>query len=97
MRVHVQYLYHETQFDCFEYMGIKVSCVTQQFIDLYNINDKAKNWYIYIEIQKHMYGLTQSGVLANKIFKETSHRMVTMNYPTYQVCGNITTKTKNSP
>ena len=43
--------------------------IPQEFIDLYNLTPKVKNGYIYIEIQKGMYGLPQAGILANKLLK----------------------------
>ena len=39
-------------------------------MDLHNLYDKVKGGYIYMEIQMGMYGLPQSGILANKLLKE---------------------------
>ena len=33
-------------------------------------HSKVKNWYVYMEIIRGMYGLPQAGVLANKLLKE---------------------------
>ena len=42
----------------------------QHTIDQYNLNRKAKNGYVYVEIRKAIYGLPQARALANKIIKE---------------------------
>jgi hypothetical protein len=39
-------------------------------IEHYWLNDKVLDGYVYIEIQKGMYGLPQAGILANKLLKE---------------------------
>ena len=45
--------------------------IPQEFIDLYDLAPKAKNGYVCsMEIQRGMYGLSQSGILANKLPKE---------------------------
>ena len=51
-------------------MMMPISVIPQEFIDLYNFAPKVKNWYVYMEIRRGMYGLPQSGILANKILKE---------------------------
>ena len=37
---------------------------------MYDLTTKVKNGYVYIEIQKGMYGLPQAGILANKLLKQ---------------------------
>jgi len=49
-------------------MPLKI--IPQIFIDQYNLQAEAKNGYVYIKIQKGMYGLPQSGILANKLLKQ---------------------------
>ena len=39
-------------------------------MDLYELYNKVKGGYIYMEIQMGMYGLPQSGILVNKLLKE---------------------------
>ena len=46
-----------------------IKLIPQEFIDLYDLTTKVKNEYVYIEIQKGMYGLPQAGILANKLLK----------------------------
>ena len=47
-----------------------INLIPQEFIDLYDLGSKVKNGYVYIEIQRGMYGLPQAGILANKLLKE---------------------------
>jgi hypothetical protein len=37
----------------------------------YNLQEKALNGYVYMEIRRGMYGLPQAGILANKPLAET--------------------------
>ncbi|KAL7528762.1 hypothetical protein ACHAXR_002615, partial [Thalassiosira sp. AJA248-18] len=47
-----------------------VDLIPTEIIELYNLQPKIKNGYVYMEIQRGMYGLPQSGMLANKLLKE---------------------------
>ena len=44
--------------------------IPQEFIEANNLHDKIKDGYIYMKIIKGIYGLPQSGKLANKLLKE---------------------------
>lgn len=48
-----------------------------EFIDAYGLRPKIKNGKIYMKIIGGMYGLPQSGILANKLLKE---RLATRGY-----------------
>ena len=50
--------------------------IPQAFIDLYDLTPKVKNGYIYMEISRDMYGLPQSGILANKMMKKPSKKRI---------------------
>ena len=39
-------------------------------MDLYDLHDRVKGGYIYMEVQMGMFGLPQSGILANKLLKD---------------------------
>ena len=43
--------------------------IPQAFRDLYGLNVMANNGFIYMCIQKGMYGLPAAGILANKLLK----------------------------
>jgi len=66
----VKNFYLNTPLDRFEYMKMKISIFPQEFIDAYNLQDKVINGYVYMEIQRGMYGLPQAGILANKLLRE---------------------------
>ena len=66
----VKNFYLCTPLDRPEYMRMPINLFPQEFIDLYNLAPKVKNGYVYMEINKGMYGLPQSGILSNKLLKE---------------------------
>ena len=50
---------------------MNLSDIPQQTIGQYNFNNMiAPDGYVYMEIRQAMYGLKQSGVLANKDLKK---------------------------
>ncbi len=53
-----------------EYMRMPVKLIPDEFMIAYNLHDKILNGYIYMEIRKGMYGLPQSGILANKLLRK---------------------------
>ncbi|KAL7538190.1 hypothetical protein ACHAXR_008359, partial [Thalassiosira sp. AJA248-18] len=59
-----------TPLDRHEYMRMPVELIPPEIIDLYDLTPKIKNGYVYMEIIRGMYGLPQSGMLANKLLKE---------------------------
>ena len=67
---------------CSEYMLIPLKSIPQEIIDKYNILPLVKNGFIYIEIVKGMYGLSQAGLIENQllakhldkcVFRQTEH------------------------
>ncbi len=54
-----------------EYMHMKVSKLSPDFIKFYNLNNLAnQDGTIYVKIQKGMYGLLQTGILAQNLLKK---------------------------
>ena len=49
-----------------EYMKVQTKYFPTDISEYYNLHDKEHNGYIYIKIQKGMYGLKQAAVLAYK-------------------------------
>jgi hypothetical protein len=41
--------------------------IPNTFIKAYNLRPKIHNGFLYMEIRKGMYGLPQSGIIANKL------------------------------
>ena len=51
-------------------MRIPIELIPQEFIDLYQLPKKIKNGFVYCEIIRGMYGIPDSGSLANKLLKK---------------------------
>ena len=66
----VKNFYLCTPLEWYDYTRMTTNLIPQEFIDLYDLGSKVKNGYVYIEIQRGMYGLPQAGILANKLLKE---------------------------
>ena len=81
-----------------EYMRIPIKLIPQEFIDLYDLDPKVKNGYIYMVISRGMYGIPQSGILANKLlekrlakqgYHETPHTPGIFRHETRQIWFNL--------
>ncbi len=56
--------YLMTPMTCPEYMRKKIKDLPEEFVTMYNLTDKAtSDDFVYIKIQKGMYGLPQAGIL----------------------------------
>jgi hypothetical protein len=66
----IKNMYLEMPLDRYEYMKMPLSLFLQDIINHYSLLDKALNGYIYMEICKGMYGLSQAGILVNKFLKK---------------------------
>ncbi len=54
-----------------KFMHMKIKALPAKNIKLYKLNDKAmSDGFIYIKIQKGMYGLPQAGILAQELLKK---------------------------
>ena len=53
-----------------EYMCIAAKSVPQEFIEMYKLQDKIKNGYIYMRIIRGLYGVPQAGRLANGLLRQ---------------------------
>ena len=51
-------------------MKMPITLFPANIIEHYKLNEKVLEGYVYMEIQKGMYGLPQARVLANKPLKE---------------------------
>ena len=63
----VKNFYLNTPMDRPEYMKIPIELIPPEIILEYNLQDLVHDGYVYIEINKGMYGLPQAGLLANKL------------------------------
>jgi hypothetical protein len=51
-------------------MHMKIKDLPKEFAATYNLANKATtNGYVYVKIQKVMYGLPQAGILAQQLLK----------------------------
>ena len=67
MTMDISNMYLNTPLDCFEYMRMSLVDIPQEIIDEYNLSDLlTPHGWIYMEIRKALYGLSQSGALAAK-------------------------------
>ena len=56
--------------DRYEYMRMPLKIIPEHIIKQYNLCEKAKNGYDYMETRRSMYGLPQAGILANRLLKQ---------------------------
>ena len=61
--------YLATQMDRSEYVRIKINDILTEVIDEYNLQAITQNVWVYFEIVRGCYGLTQSGKLVNYLLR----------------------------
>jgi hypothetical protein len=66
----VKNFYLETPMDRYEYMRMPARLIPAAFIAAYDLDSKIHNGFLYMEIRKGMYGLPQSGIIANKLLRK---------------------------
>jgi len=59
-----------TPLDRPEYVRIQISIIPQEFIDKYNLTEYVHDGWVYFEITNGVYGLKQTGKLANDLLTE---------------------------
>ena len=64
------HFYLATPIDCYSYLQIPTEWIPQEFLDQSKLQDKIENGCMYCEIVCGIYGLTQAGILVNKLLKE---------------------------
>jgi hypothetical protein len=67
MCLDVKKFYLGTPLDSFEYTRIPIKLISQDIIVQYTLLPLVSDGHVYIEVQKGMYGLSQSGILANQL------------------------------
>ena len=81
--------YLNTPMERFEYAKLKVEYIPEETMTKHNLWDFVHEGYVYIEIRKGMYGLSQAGCLANNLLKKKILPTVITNVSTYQACGGV--------
>ena len=64
--LNIKNYYLGTPMDHYEYMFIPINLIPPEIIDSYNLHKTAHKGKVYVEICHGMYGLPQSGILAEK-------------------------------
>jgi hypothetical protein len=79
--------YFGTPLPRFEYMKMLISRFPEEIIQKYNLNALAVDGWVYIEIRKGVYGLKQTGLLANQYLKRVWHHSVITQHGTPREYG----------
>ena len=61
--------YLKTPMNRYEYMKLSFDIIPEEIIQQYNLRNLAHKGFVYMEIQKDMYGLPQAGKVANDKLK----------------------------
>jgi hypothetical protein len=71
MTIDISNFYLKTPVARREYMQLKTTDIFEEIIKQYKLKDiKTSDGYIYCQIKKGMYGLPQSGILAQRLLEE---------------------------
>ena len=71
MTLDVKNFYLNTPMKRYKYVWIKLTDIPDKVIDKYNLKDKVDDdGYVYVDVQKGMYGLPQVGILAQELLEE---------------------------
>ena len=70
MTIDIKNFFPTAPLDRYEYMKMPIKVFPQHTIDQYDMINKAKNGFVYLEIRRAIYGLPMAGALANKLLKE---------------------------
>ena len=70
MCIDIKNFYVGTPLDRFEYMRIPLSMFPDHVAQQYQLREKEKNRFNYVEIREAIYGLPQAGVLSNKLLNK---------------------------
>eukprot|EP00804_Cyclotella_cryptica_P024318 CCRYP_015306-RA/>CCRYP_015306-RA protein AED:0.36 eAED:0.36 QI:0/-1/0/1/-1/1/1/0/360 len=70
MTIDIKDFYLNTPMERLEYMRLKLSDIPSNIIELYHLRDIAHDGYVFVRIQKGMYGLPQAGIIAQKLLEQ---------------------------
>eukprot|EP00956_Cyclotella_meneghiniana_P021059 scaffold37874_cov42-Cyclotella_meneghiniana.AAC.3 len=70
MGIDIKSFYLTAPLDRYEYKKMPLDLFPEHTIKQYNLNQHAKNGFVYLEIRRCVYGLPQAGALANKLLGE---------------------------
>mgnify|MGYP006202481245 FL=1 len=76
MTIDVKNFYLNTPMVRYKYVQIKLEDIPEEIIREYNLHEKVtNNGYVYVEIQKGMYGLPQAGILAQELLEKQLNKL----------------------
>ena len=71
MMIDIKNFYLNTPMERYEYMRLKLADLPDDVIKHYNLESKlTSDGYVYLEVQKGMYGLPQAGILEHKLLEK---------------------------
>ncbi len=71
MTLDLENFYLNTPMKRYEYVRIKLTDIPEEVIEEYGLRNKSDdNEFVYVEVQKGMYGLPQAGILAQELLEE---------------------------
>ncbi len=70
MTLNIEKIYLSAPLGQFEYMRIPFALFSPWIIKQYTLKDKLLNRQISLKMQRPMWGLSQAGILANKLLKK---------------------------
>jgi hypothetical protein len=68
MTIDIKDFYLNTPMESPEFM--QLSDISNNIIELYKLRDNAHDGYVFVHIQKGMYGLTQVGIIAQQLLEQ---------------------------
>ena len=71
-----------------EYMKIHILQIPDEIMKEYNLHNCIHNNYVYVPINKEMYGLPQAGILANLLLEKQLNKFRFTKLTTQKACGN---------
>eukprot|EP00804_Cyclotella_cryptica_P001906 CCRYP_007349-RB/>CCRYP_007349-RB protein AED:0.31 eAED:0.31 QI:0/-1/0/1/-1/1/1/0/639 len=70
MAIDIKDFYLNTPMERPEYMRLKLADIPAAIIELYHLRDIARDGYVFVRIQKGMYGLPQAGIIAQQLLEQ---------------------------
>ena len=90
MCLDIKIFYLTAPLDRYEYTKLLLSLFPSWTKEQYNLDTLAKNEFVYLEIRRAVWGLSQPGILANKFSSENvSYPIDITSVNIHQAYGNI--------
>jgi hypothetical protein len=70
MTIDIKDFYLNTPMERPEFMRLKLADIPDNIIELYKLRDIAHDGYVFVRIQKGMYGLPQAGIIAQQLLEQ---------------------------